>query len=93
MKCTAGSLALITNHRFSGNIGSFVTLKKVALVHGELGAFWSFEKASKPLMFGVDDFSFVVAFETTAENGALLRDADLHPLPIKHDRLRLQSSL
>ena len=79
MKCTAG-LALIVNHRFSGNIGSFVTLKKVASVHGELGAYWAFEKASKPLMFGTGEFDYTVAYETTQENNAFLRDADLHPI-------------
>lgn len=82
MKCKAG-LALIINSRFSGNVGSFVTLKKVALVHGELGAFWTFEKASKPLMFGSGEYDFTVAYETTEDNNAFLRDADLHPIPFK----------
>lgn len=90
MKCKAGKLALIINHRFSGNIGSFVTLKKVVSVHGELGAFWSFEKASKPLMFGSGVEDYTVAYETSQENNALLRDEDLHPI---YDRMRVQSSL
>lgn len=83
MKCRSGDLAVIISNRFGGNVGTFVTVKKVAIVDGELGAFWSFEKASKPLFlggYGANRFDYITATETTEENNALLRDADLHPI-------------
>lgn len=83
MKCRSGDLAVIINNRFQNNLGAFVRVRKVAFVHGELGAFWSFDSASKSLMlggYGDDRYDFIHARETTEDNLAYLRDADLQPI-------------
>lgn len=83
MNCKPNDLAVVISNRHSDNIGVFVRVRQIEIKHPELGAFWAFDSASKPLKlggFGEDRYHYIEAIETTLENKAYLRDADLNPI-------------
>jgi hypothetical protein len=88
MRCQPGDFAIVINSRFESNIGAIVKVKDIAFIHGDFGPFWTFEKACRPLLlggFGSDATQFITARESTAENNAFIRDADLQRLMIYND--------
>ena len=83
MNCKPNDLAVVISNRHSDNVGAFVRVRRIEIRHPELGAFWAFDSASKPLKlggFGEAQYHFVEVVETTLENKAYLRDEDLRPI-------------
>lgn len=83
MNCQPNDLAVIVSNRCPDNLGTFVKVRQVVFSHPELGSFWSFDSASRPLKlggFGEDEYHYIQATETTSSNKAYLRDVDLHPI-------------